>query len=106
MGASTIKEQTDTLRWALENTARSYEDAAAMYRRTQAALPDQPMNAPTAEAMHILARHGFVVMHRDQMDHAIGIVRLACAYEHESVDEADRLEQLLAYMKVQRHFAD
>ena len=104
--STTIKEQTDALRWALENTALTYENAAASYRRMQSSLPEQPINAPTAEAMSILARHGFVVIHRDRADAAIHIVRMACEGEHESSTEADATEELLGYLKAQRQFCN
>lgn len=100
----TIKEQVHQLASQIEATIRAYQNAAEILSQVAKTIPAEAINAPTKEATKLLARHGFCVVHREQLDAAIGVIQAASENPHE--DEAERLFHLIAYLKGQRAFAD
>jgi len=99
-----MNELIADLRESLQRTAMAHEEVAAFLRRTHDAVPAESLNAPAAIAQQILAACGFVVVHRDQMDVVLHIVRMACEGDHESSEDAEQLERLLGYLKSKRRF--
>lgn len=101
----TIKKSTDRLRDAIDDSLRALESARSTLVNTLREIPNEPENAPVAAAVEMLGHFGFCVVHKDQLDAAIDCVTVAAEGDHETREEDERLEGLLAYLESQRHFA-
>lgn len=103
---STINETTGRLRGAIEWAQRDLAGMQSSLERALKDIPADPLNAPVQAAMVMLGRFGFCVAHRDHFDAAIACVLIAASQDHETSEEGERLEKLLAYLESQRQFAD
>ena len=99
-----IKEQAHQLAYQIDATIKAYQNAAEILAQVQKTIPAEAINAPVSEATKLLARHGFCVVHRAQLDAALDVIQAAS--EDPQAEEAERLFNLITYLKGQRAFAD
>lgn len=95
---NTVKDSATRLLNSIDAAETRLNGALSALANAKASIPADPVNAPIEAATVMLGRFGFVVLHRDMADRALGALAM--------VDGSPLIDELLAYMQAQRHFAD